>query len=542
MKKHFLPLLFLIIFSAFSLRSIFQPGFMYSHDSFWHVQRIQNMKELIGEQFPVRWSPTLDNGYGIPLFNFAYPAPYYLGALFMYIGLGPVKAYYALLFLAYFAGGGGGYFLARSRLIGIFASLLYLLTPYQFLDIFVRGALGEVFALGLFPWVVMSYQDISRTGKIKWHSPIPLALLLLSHNFYAFLFSGILLLLILCLSSHRALQIKSIFISLSLSAFFVLPALSERNNLLITTVEDGSLYNHFISFKDLVYSKWGYLGSVVGSNPGEMSLQLGIANLVVVALAGFYRSKRHLVYLATLFAAVFMTLEQSAWIWDRIPLLVAIQFPWRFVGLTPILFILIYLELKNQVTPKHYKKFVIASIVLVLIALVNTRNYYRPVKWLSEAEFMSMHFEYLDKTTTAHRDELVPRWAVLERNLPGESLVLSGGAELVGKAESALSLEFVATSPDGEGSAIYHRNYYPSWALTIDSERGEIVPTPTGEIQIKLLEGEHSYKVKVTSTPVAKVANLISLIAWFFLGYQIVLELKSRSRVRSSPPRTSKRA
>lgn len=551
MYKHLLPVILLFIFSLWSLRSIFHPGFMYSHDSLWHVERLINLSSLIPTQFPVRWSPTLDNGYGIPLFNFTYPAPYYLGALLMFLGLGPVKAYYALLFFGYFIGGLGIYALGRRRpLSGFFAALLYLLTPYQFLDIFVRGALGEVMALGIIPWVILAYEDISRTGRSQWYTALPMALLLLSHNFYAYLFTGLFVVFTLILYRHRLKILASFLLSLGLSAFFVLPAFWEKSFLLITQSASASFLAHFVYPSQLLYSPWVYLGSVAGADPNEMSFQLGLANLLLVVLASLILVYRWLkrspalqltVLLILFFGAVFMTLPQSAWFWSHLPLLPSLQFPWRFLGVAAVLSPLIYLELARLASPKHAHSFLVLSLLIVGLALYNTRNYYRPVKWMSEAEFLALHYEYTGKNTTAHRNELVPRWAPVERYAPadGQRLVIQGDGEITAYQDSPESVAFSAVSPGNQSQAILHRNYFPLWQARVDGRRSILTPTPTGEISLTLLPGAHSYQIFLASTPVEIIGNGVSVMAVLLVIYLAYSKPKSSRSPRSSLRRTS---
>lgn len=551
MKKALLPIVFIFIFCLWSLRSIFHPGFMYSHDSLWHVQRLQNMVSLLPAQFPVRWSPTLDNGYGIPLFNFAYPAPYYLGAVFMFLGLGPVKAYYVLLFLSYFAGGVGVYFLAKKRVIGLIAALLYLLTPYQFLDIFVRGALGEVVALGLIPWVILCYQQISRTGRIAWYSPLPFAVLLISHNFYAYLFAGMLAVITIFFYQNKLKILITFLLSLALSAFFILPALQEKSFLLISQAQNQQFSDHFVYPQQLLYSTWSYFGSVIGENPSEMSFQLGVANIVVLVSAMIYAilqllkraiSRPLFAYISLTLFVIFMTTSYSSWFWQHLPLISSLQFPWRFLGLAAILNTLLYLELSKEIAPMQYPKFILFSLLLVAVALFNTRNYYRPVKWLNESEFLSLHYEYVGKNTTAHRDELVPRWAAVERHLPPVTLIVSNGAEVTSTQESDLGLTFVATAPGVTSSAIYHRNYYPMWHLTIDGKNAPLEPTSTGEITFPLQPGERKYELYLASTPTQQLGNVISLFSPFLIFAVVYQSSKPIGPKLTKLRHTSKRA
>lgn len=504
---------------------------MYSHDSFWHVERLMNMVSLLPEQFPVRWSPTLDHGFGIPLFNFTYPAPYYLGSLLMFLGVGPVRSYYALLFLAYFLGGLGIYLLGRQRpLTGFLAAVLYLLTPYQFLDLFVRGALGEVFALGLIPWVLLALENLSLTGRFKWYTSLPFALLILSHNFFAYLFLGLLIFFTLAIYRHKLLILLSLLYSACLSSFFLLPAFIERSYLLITQEKAHTYVAHFVHPRQLIYSKWIYLGSVIGESNNEMSFQLGVANLVILVLALAYLLyrliKRHSLaklppYLIALGLAIYLTLPHSAWLWERIPLMSSLQFPWRFLGVTAILFALIYLELAAHFkSGRGAKSFLVFSALLVALAYYNTRNYHYPVKWMNEAEYLQLHYEYAGQNTTANREELVPLWAVKERYQPGgNALQLEGGAELIDKQESALSLIFSANAGNAQARAVYYKNYYPSWTGTVDGEKLELSPTPTGEITFPLLPGEHRYELKITETKTATAGNYITLLSLILLPF-----------------------
>lgn len=520
--------LIIVLFSLFFLRAIFHTGFMYSHDSLWHVERLQDMYSLVGKKFPVRWSPTLDHGYGVPLFNFTYPAPYYLGAGFMSLGLGPIKTYDLLLVSFYILGGIGVYLLGRKRpWIGLVAALLYLATPYQFLDIFVRGALGEVVALGLIPWVFLSFEQISSSGKLRWFSSLPFAFLLLSHNFYAYLIGALLLFLIITLYRHKRQLIYSFLFSLALSAFFLLPAFFEKSYLLFSQSDHLGYRDHFVSLSQLIYSKWSYLGSLPGNNPQEMSFRLGLANLVIflasfflVVFLGFKRKlpqRLGILFIITIICIFLMT-SPSDFLWRFIPLLSSIQFPWRFLGLLTILFPLLYLELAEHSFRSHKAKlFILISVCLLSLAIYNSRNYSRPVKWLTPEEFMTFHYEYAGQTTTAKRSEIVPRWAPVERYNSSLAPEINGG-ELTNYINDPLNVSFsVNTSESGETTI--ERNYFPSWVGEIDGQKTVLTPTSTGEISLPIISGQHSYRVYLASTIIEKLGNLISLLSFIILCY-----------------------
>lgn len=527
MRAHAIFLSLLLVFSLWSLRSIFHPGFMYSHDALWHVERLQNMTALLPVQFPVRWSPSLDHGYGVPLFNFTYPAPYYLGAGLMSLGLGPIKTYNLLLFLGYFLGGVGVYLLSRrQRVFGFFASILYLLTPYQFLDIFVRGALGEVLALGIIPWVFLFFAQVSQTGRLRWYTSIPFALLILSHNFYGYLFGALLGVLILFHYSHKRQLFASLALSLALAGFFLVPALFEKSSLLFTQTDHFGYRDHFVYLSQLFSTTWNYLGSLPALDPREMSFQLGLANwgVIILGLAAWLLAHRRLSwYLVLIIFSLFMMLPVSDWFWATLPLVSLVQFPWRFLGLITALLPLLYLELSQVfIKAKRTKLFTLLSLVLIVLALYNTRNYHLPLKWLSNDEFLALHYEYAGGTATAKRAEIVPRWAPVERYSPedGQSLQVLGDGQFSNISETPLQLSFTGNSPNDRSQVVWHRNYFPTWSATVDGRQLTLSPTITGEVALPLSSGTHAYQIFFKSTNVERLGNLLSLLS---LGYLLYL-------------------
>ena len=65
--------------------ALFQPELFYVHD-FLHAARIAEMARGLSDlHIPVRWSQNFGYGYGMPLFQFYAPLPYFFGAL-LYLG------------------------------------------------------------------------------------------------------------------------------------------------------------------------------------------------------------------------------------------------------------------------------------------------------------------------------------------------------------------------------------------------------------------------------------------------------------------------
>lgn len=523
MKKHFASIFIILLIGSWLISALLNSGWHTSHDGVYHILRTEEaLKMLKLGEFPLRWAGNLDQGFGIPLFNFIYPLPYYFSAL-LSLFVSSIWAVKTVMIGSYLLGGVGMYFLFRSRgkILAVLFSLIYLMTPYQFLNMFVRGALGEILAMGLIPWVLLSFNDLKNKSKLSWYHPVPLGFLLVSHNFLGILFSLYVIGSILFVSKNRKQQITSFLISLGLSSFFLLPMIMEKGLLYSLEMQTFTFRfdQHFIYLKQFLYGKWDYWYSLPGPVDG-MSFQLGISQIILSILGiGSILSfkKNHTypkIYLAIAYiSCIFLMSNRSFFVWDNIKILQTIQFPWRFLFMTTILSPLLgdqFIQLF-----KSYKLKVILLLILTILSFWNIRNYRRPMKQLTEAEYTDLYRLNLNKTTTTFRTEILPRWGVEgERYKTDEVLVNSGNMIIEDITSSPLSLNIrINNKKDAsEGKITILRNYYPAWVATVDNNKKiELTPSQDGMIYLLPEYGIHTYKIEVKSTPLEIFANLLSL-------------------------------
>lgn len=533
------PYFFITICSILFVFSLTNPGWYSSHDGIFHIYRTEEALSMLKlGQFPLRWAGNFDQGFGIPLFSFIYPLPYYLSAILSYF-VGSMWALKVLTLLCYAAGGLGMYqLLSRNgRGVATFASIIYLLTPYQFLNIFVRGALGEVLALALIPWAMVSFSSLfgGEGDHLKWYHPIPLALLLIAHNFLGILFAIFLFGYILTHKSKIKLGLISLLISLSLSAFFIIPMIFERPLLYSYNHPDLNFRydQHFATIRQLIYSKWDYWYSMPGTDDG-MSFQLGFAQLTLAAFATLViilksSTPVNLYLLLAYWFSLFLMTARSAPIWENISILRSIQFPWRFLFMPAVLTPLLSIEVFKIIKlPKL--RYILMSILLIL-ALFNVRNYRNPMKFFDNTEYTDLYRLYFNKTSTTFRTEILPKWGVpAERYKSDEVLINSGNMTLDRLDYSPLSLNLtINNKPDAsEARLTILRNYFPSWYAVMDGKQKiTLTPTSEGMISFKPELGVHQYSIKVGSTKAEFYANLISLSGLFILG---ILWLKSTKK------------
>ena len=195
MIKKLSPLLLVIIAGIILVLPFFHRGYFPTHDGEWAVVRLSDMyREIKDGQIPARFSGNLNFGYGYPLFNFAYPLPYYLGLPFFILHLGLVNSIKILFILSVPLSGVGMYYLARNlwknNWSGMLSSLLYMYLPYRMLDLYVRGSLGESIASVFFPLILLLMRRLAVKQSVISIAllAVSIAALIMTHNIMAVLF------------------------------------------------------------------------------------------------------------------------------------------------------------------------------------------------------------------------------------------------------------------------------------------------------------------------------------------------------------------
>jgi len=190
MKKIF----FLILILMMPLLSFFHPGLPLTHDGEIQVARIASFYQSLSEGNIVpRWAGNLNWGYGTPILMFVYPLPSYAASFFHFLGFSFIDSARAVFILGFIFSG-----LFMSLWIkeiwgwpaGLVAGLLYTLAPYRFVDLYVRGALGENFAFIWPPLVCWLALRLSKGWRWRHFAGASLALaaLILSHNMLSLMF------------------------------------------------------------------------------------------------------------------------------------------------------------------------------------------------------------------------------------------------------------------------------------------------------------------------------------------------------------------
>ena len=303
-------------------------------------------------QIPCRWVPDMGYGFGFPLFNFYPPLPYLIGQGIRVLGLSFISTAKLLFALSFLVSGVGMYLLAQEffkRLGGVVSAIFYIWAPYHAVDVYVRGAMNEAWALAIFPFIFWTTYKIVTEKKnlTKWIGGLALSTfaLLTSHNLMVLIFGPLTVIWALFWmwreKSWKSLPylIKAGLLALGLAAFFTFPAVVENKYTQIRGQLIGyyDYTAHFVSLKQLLVSRfWGYGPSVWDVKDDGMSFQVGhihwILSLVIGAWSAFKlrlakKKEEKAIYgmLLLLFAvgwvSTFLAHSRSTFIWQLIPLL-----------------------------------------------------------------------------------------------------------------------------------------------------------------------------------------------------------------------------
>lgn len=520
-----------IIISSLLLFPLLHFGFPPSHDGEYHIIRAYQFDKTLrdGDLYP-RWQPDVNNGYGSPLMNYYYPLPYYITSLFHFLGFSFIDGYKLSLGFATILGSVLFFLWSRQfwgNLGGFVSAVVYTFSPYHIVDLYVRGALGEVWSLAFFPGFLWSATMLLKNKEIEYLplSSIFFGLLVLSHNILAYMFFAFALmysLILIIVYKNKKLfthLLVSITLGLGISAIFWIPALYERE-----FVRGLLIYNVYENFPDLfqlLIPSWG-TGFSNTDLSNQMSFQIGIINLLAVLMgifAGvrlFKRDKKEVAiiafFISFFFLVLFLMLEISYPIWKNAPFLNYFQFPWRFLSLEIIITSFLAGCVVKLWGRRIFPYLLIAASVLLTIGYIKPAYY-----WEREDSYYIFRPNFIYGTNTPGNIFNTIWFNTLLKKQKEKAVFIKGDGKIDTKYIKSTSYKFVI---DTYSPSIIQINtaYFPGWKVFIDG-KPTIITQKNGIIIFHLPKGRHIVEAKFTDTIVRRVAVMISLFSFAVLLY-----------------------
>lgn len=511
-KATLLSVLILLGVVTLTLLPLFKPGLFDVHDPTSVIRFYTLHESLKAGQVPASWSNYLNQGFGYPLFLFYAPVFSYLGVLLKLLTPSYLLALKIAIVILVSCSSIGMYFLMRRFLDkagSLVSSLAYTFLPYHAATIYVRGSYAEGVTWAVLPWLL--YLWSSANQSLKWISltGITTAIFFLSHNSLPFSFLPFLIIWILIFRKNAWLpNIYTIILSVGLIAWFLIPVLLERNLVQIESIATSTNYqDHFLIAQQLWHSPWGYGGSAKLSEVDGMSFMLGKFQLVLaftsLLLIGFKKQwkKEVLFFLATFLFYAFMTTVNSSFLWEIVPTLSILQFPWRMIafasfGLAGLSGYLV------QYLPKNLR--LLAMIISITLLIYFNIKFFVPQSSISYNDRDLLSQEKLDTVVK----QKIPEYLPAQMPTFPDARADDGLRRTATKVSGQLTLE--QAKPITISTA-----YMPHWQLRLNGQSVDITHTETGLITtVQAFEpGDYQLELDWHRTPLEQLANLISLLS-----------------------------
>lgn len=569
-SSEFLPLVIVLALGFMAGRVLLTPGYFNMHDDLQMMRQLEMEKCFKDFQIPCRWVPDMGYGYGFPLFNYYPPLPYLIGEGIRLFGFTFVDTVKLTFFLSIVVSGVTMYLLAKDlwgRIGGVLSSAFYIWAPYHAVDVYVRGAMNESWALSWFPLVMWSaYRLITSSRSFGWIIALSLSwfALLTSHNLMVIIFTPIFS--AWCLfwlwrqnAWHKIPQlIISGLWSLGLAAFFSLPVVIEQKFVQIDTLTKGyyEYVAHFATVNQLFISNfWGY-GASVWQEEDKMAFPIGyfhwglallIAALVAILILLRRRKHANTIFIVSMFLifgffTAFMSHVRSTPIWLAFPTLKIVQFPWRFLTLVIFSFSLISGALvpllSGIISEKKNKDWLLIPVTLLTVAiLVFNKDYFRPEKMgsLTDSEKFSAAAWELQQTAGIY-DYLPTAAKIAPQGPRGNPIDVVEGETVASDIKEGTNWLKAIVNVETEKTLLRINIFdFPNWKVFIDGKETDIKKQDNDElarIHIEVPKGEHKIEARFFNTPFRTVANIISLFSWFLLVVVLWKKKTSLARIR----------
>lgn len=522
-----------------SITSLFSSGLPPTHDGEYHVVRFQQFYKVLesGILYP-RWAPDFNNGFGIPLFNYVYPLPNYIASFFHFLGFSFIDSFKLNMIFASSIGAIFFYLWARlfwKDLGAVVSSILYTFSPYHFVDIYVRGSIGEVWSLALFPGLLWSFTQFSNRKKPVFLvvSAVLLSILVLSHNILAFLFFIFFISYCLLLSISQKNKkdyfknlIIILFIGLGLSAPFWLPALLESKYVVGLQIFD--LKQHFPEIYQLIIPSWGY-GFSGKEIQNQMSFQIGVLNIlaVLISFIVLVKNKKNrgllIFFIVWFFITIFLMTPYSSWFWDNIPFFNYFQFPWRFLSLTILIASFLGGSIVSAVS-KGWMKNLFAFLFIIVTILLSLEYAKAPYYHKRTDSYYLTRSNFTDGTNSPGNSFNTKWLAAIPQKRKDKFEFLRGSGFIKIDNISPQSYRLMIKAKE-DSQVIVNTAYFPGWISLVDGKKKE-VDNYNGRMLIKIPSGVHKVKLIFSDTPIRTVSYIyffISVLLLAFLGRKSII-------------------
>ncbi len=504
--------------SLLFLIPLLMPGFIMGHDSQVILSREASRIEAIKDgQFPLRWAGDLNYGYGNPSFIFFYSLGGYLLAFLHFLRI-PLETAYELILGSSFIFASLIFYLWTKQLfkkeVAFIGAIFYGLSPYIFLDIYVRAHMGEslsfVFIPAVFYFLEKNFKKITLTNILL--AGISYALLIQAHVIMSLMFSFLYVFYIIFRTKFKLkpliLNSSVLILGLVVSAYFWIPSLIEgkyiNSNLFV-----GNWYaGHFLDLKNFLYFAWGF-GSSVGEK-GGLAPQIGpLHGLIVLSSLFLLKTKLRknvFFWIIAFIVGLFMSTNLSILLWSNFHALQKVQFPWRFMALSSFSAAVLIAYFFSIYENRYFKLAILVILMLISIPMAKV--------WKNQSNGDSYYFNY-SGTATFH-NEATTIWVEGDAyEFPKKRIGIISGLGDVKNETRKSNLHMFLINAKTDLKILDNTVYFPGWRAEVDGKKVPIEfqdQNHRGLITFDVPKGKHNIEVKFGESKVRLLSDIISLV------------------------------
>jgi hypothetical protein len=505
----------------------FHPGRSITYDGHVHITTIQQFYDAMKDgEFPPRWANGFAN-YGLPIPVVAQQTTAYLGSFIEFATHNPVTSYNIVTLMGVFLSSVFMYRFLRYYFeveYSLAATILFNFAPYRIDNIYMRGAIPELFGTVFFPVVLIGLYQVIKLRK-KWGLLwviLGVTFLALSHPMMLVLSSVLLVPYGLYLLSQAKWNLQVIaklvscgVLGLLIAGYYLLPLAIEIRYFTYGRTPNHFSSSNYLSFPGSFFEYWSYFGP---GHPGPRgdALTLGsLETLVILATAAFTlltwkKSKQKALVLlpwaATLLIGLFLMTPVTLPLYAHLKFLNNIQYPWR--NLAELMFVAPFAAAWLL---SALKKSWLAIVLVAIVFFVRLPQSYGK-------NFMSYDLSHFDFTTAnLHTDNMNTVWMDHSTNYPAKTTqygVIDGQVAIMPVTLKNASREYQITAAK-PSRLIDYTFYFPGWHVYIDGQNAPIQYQDVnyrGIITYDVPAGQHTVKIVFQNSLVRWAGIAVSLV------------------------------
>lgn len=516
----------LYLFPAFKNMEIF--GF---YDTAFHINRALSLESTFSS--PINFETF--RSYGMQVNNF-YPwltlYPLFLLIKFTNLAIGYNLFLYIVTLITLFICHYVMYEITKKHVTSSFFAIIYTTSSFRSVEIFLRGAMGELLAMSILPLILLGFIKLYDSKKESWVMlAISMTLLIYTHVLSVAM-TMVMIIIALIIQFYRKKKIEIFLIIKLIKAAIVTLLLSLA---FIGPMIEQTLYQDLNRpYVDILQKRAIYLGKefLIGSIDSELlSFGIGLTLLICLIILTFNFKKlgilSKITYIMGIISILLCTKIFPWFALQNTPLNI-IQAPWRFmIFSTLFISFSVSLFISPQLEKFSYTRR--RNFILLLILAISILNYSSVVNMVKEMNFQGTYSneQMENKLEEFENFDYVPIGYKKDQLLLKNHQVTEDG-QVIYSSFSPNKDEITFTFKSSKGKTIVLPVFrYKGLTVTVNSKNATVLKQGGPFVTVKSESGINKVTIRYSYTFFSKISLFISIITLIVLLFYCI-KLKIR--------------